>query len=1092
VNRASCLEIAAVLLILAASLVLRLLDLDAFIASDELRWTCRSIGFREALRQQDWSSTFRVGHPGVITTWLGALFIPHDDAQAVETCRATDDAKNPETAGDTPAEQTERLRELGRLLFAGRTGVALATWLCVGAIYLLARLIWGPKIALVGLILVAFDPFYLAHSRFIHLDALLASTMVLSVLSFLVSRQSSRSNRWRTAFVVLSGGIAGLACLQKSPALFLAPFVALVLVADVLRRGVSCQTVLGAVRDLALWGLVAGIVYVTLWPAMWSDPLGTLGQVLDTAIGYAEEGHEPGNFFMGRPVHDPGWAFYPVATLFRMTPLTLLGLIGGLVGMARSGKEGERRFGLAILLLYSLLFGVFMGLGKKMFDRYLLPIFPPLEIVAAAGLVWMGEALWVRLSGKLRSILSVELLVSLSALAVCLALVLPHHPYYLTYYNPLLGGSPKAREVLLMGWGEGYGEAAAYLNAQPNAQELQATVPGFPVFAALFRGETRDMRWYSIWESDYVLAYISQVQRERDKVSTTEYYNNPNVQPEYVVTLHGVDYVWIYRNEHYVEPLRYLEEHGQPAQGECLLVNGDSLIAENYRDELPVYALHAQWVPSQKAYIYWSAEQVAALVDDMARNCRKVWYVRYPEYEGETYLDVLRARAVLLERATFPHVEIGLYRLVEREIEPQQLDLRFGSLHLRGYGSTDPSPAWERDGGVVLEWETLQPLQHDYSVFLHLYDGHGQRVAQADSLVIDQSLHPTSQWEPGVSSSVLYHISIPPGIPPGTYELELGVYLFETGERLALAGSGEEAVRLGLEVGIPDEQPPVSELAIPHPVERDVIPELRLLGYDLESDAAVAGEPVTLRLYWQALADMAQAYRLQLALQGVDGEVYWRAESGLVHTDYPTTEWQPGELLHDLYPLPTDAVTATGEVTVTLNLLDEQDRPLLDRPVELARLWVQSLQPSFDVPSTIDRTWEVSFDDKIALLGYELDSGPVKPGESFHLKVYWQARREMEKNYKVFVHLYDEAGNILAQRDRMPGLGVRLTSGWQVGEVIADRFTVPVGSEVPPGRYHLAVGLYDEGTGERLAAYGPDGERLPQERVLLGEVQVEP
>jgi 4-amino-4-deoxy-L-arabinose transferase-like glycosyltransferase len=1089
-NRVSRLEIVAVLLVLATGLVLRLLDLDAFIASDELRWTCRSIGFREALRQQDWSSTFRVGHPGVITTWLGALFIPRDDAQAVETCRATDDAKNPETAGDMPAEQTERLHELGQLLFAGRTGVALATWLCVGAIYLLARLTWGPKIALVGLILVAFDPFYLAHSRFIHLDALLASTMVLSVLSFLVSRQSAKSSRWRMAFVALSGGVSGLACLQKSPAMFLAPFVALVLVADVLRNGVSRRAVLEATRDLALWGLVAGVVYVALWPAMWSDPLGTVRQVLDTAIGYAEEGHEPGNFFMGRPVYDPGWAFYPVATLFRMTPLTLLGLIGGLVGMARGGK-GERRFGLAILLLYSLLFGVFMGLGKKMFDRYLLPIFPPLEIVAAAGLVWMGEALWACAPGKLRSILSVELLVSLSTLAVCLVLVLPHHPYYLTYYNPLLGGSPKAREVLLMGWGEGYGEAAAYLNARPNAQELQATVPGFPVFAALFRGETRDMRWYSVWESDYVLAYISQVQRERDKVSTTEYYNNPNVRPEYVVTLHGVDYVWIYRNEHYVEPLRYLEEHGQPAQGECLLVNGDSLIAENYKGGLPVYAFHAQWIPSQKAYVYWSAEQVAELIDDMAGDCQKVWYVRYPEYEGETYLDVLQARAVLLERATFPHVEVGLYRLVEREVEPQQLDLRFGSLHLRGYAPTDTPPAWGRDGGVVLEWEALQPLQHDYSVFLHLYDGQGQRVAQADNLLIDQSLRPTSQWEPGVSSAVLYHIAIPPGIPPGRYELELGVYLFETGERLALADSGEKAARLELEVGVPDKQPDVSELTIPHRVERDVIPELRLLGYDLESDAVVAGKPVTLRLYWQALAKMTQAYRLQLALQGVDGEIYWQAASGLVHTDYPTTEWHPGELLQDLYSLSTGAITTTGEATITLNLLDEQDRPLLDRPVELARLWVQSLQPSFDVPSTVDRTWEVNFDDKITLLGYELDSEPVRSGESFHVKVYWQAQREMEEDYKVFVHLYDEAGNILAQQDRMPGLGVRPTSGWQTGEVVADRFTVPVGSEVPAGRYRLVIGLYNEGAG-RLAAYGPDGDRLDQDRVFIGEVEVGP
>jgi 4-amino-4-deoxy-L-arabinose transferase-like glycosyltransferase len=1088
-NRVLRLEVVVVLLILAVGLILRLTNLDAFVASDELRWVCRSIGFREALQQGDWQNTFRVGHPGVITIWLGALFIPHDDAEARETCRATDDAKHLEMVGNTPEERTEHFLELGSLLFAGRVGVALFNWLCVGAIYLLVRLVWGPKVALVSLVLVVLDPLYIAHSRFLHLDASLTSTMNLSVLSFLASRQSSILNRWCTYFVALSGGIGGLAFLQKSPALFLIPFMMLVLVADNLKNGVSRWTVLKAIRDLALWGLVAGVVYVALWPAMWSDPLGTVRQVLDTAIGYAEEGHEPGNYFMGRPVDDPGWAFYPMAMLFRLTPLTLFGLVGGLLGIVRGQKQMVHRFSLAILLLYGLLFGVFMGLGKKMFDRYLLPVFPALEIVAAAGLVWMGEALWVHLQGKLRFVLSTGLL--LIILAVQLLLVLPHHPHYLTFYNPLLGGPRQARQVLLMGWGEGYGEAAAYLNAKPNAQDLQVAVPGVPVFGPIFRGETRHLNDYAVWESDYIMAYISQVQRERDDVSITEYYNNPEVQPEYVVTLHGVDYVWIYRNDHYVEPVRYLEAQGQPAQGECLLVNGDSLIAQNYDGELPVYSLHAQWIPTEGKYVYWSVEQMARLLDDMALDCQRVWYVRYPEYEKEEYLDVLRTRAVQLKQETFPHVEIGLYQFVEPDPEGQQLDLRFGSLHLRGYSTTNPLPAWGRDGGVILEWETLRPLQEDYSVFLHLYDGHGQRVAQGDSLLVDRSLHSTSQWEPGVPDSVLYHIPIPPGIPPGKYELELGVYLLETGHRLPLGDTDETSVRLEVEVGTPDKQPDASMLNISRFVERDIVPELRLLGYSLEKDAVLVGEPVKLRLYWQALEEMQEAYRLQLALRDIDGRTYWQTEFDLVHTDYPTTEWQPGELLGDLYSLSTDEITVTGEVIVALNLLDDKGHSLLDSPMELAQLWVQSLEPSFDVPPTIDSAHTVSFGGKVALLDYELSPGPIKPGEDFHIKVYWQALKEMEESYKVFVHMYDEEGNLLAQQDRMPGLGMRPTTGWQVGEVVADRLTVPVGSEVPAGRYRVAIGLYNEGAG-RLAAYGPDGDRLEQDRLFIGEVQVGP
>ena len=57
---------------------------------------------------------------------------------------------------------------------------------------------------------------------------------------------------------------------------------------------------------------------------------------------------------------------------------------------------------------------------------------------------------------------------------------------------------------------------------------------------------------------------------------------------------------------------------------------------------------------------------------------------------------------------------------------------------------------------------------------------------------------------------------------------------------------------------------------------------------------------------------------------------------------------------------------------------------------------------------------------------------------------------------------------------------------------MADRHIVPVGDGVAAGEYSVAVGLYDETSGERLVAYGVGGERLDQDRILLGEVEVKP
>ena len=98
----------------------------------------------------------------------------------------------------------------------------------------------------------------------------------------------------------------------------------------------------------------------------------------------------------------------------------------------------------------------------------------------------------------------------------------------------------------------------------------------------------------------------------------------------------------------------------------------------------------------------------------------------------------------------------------------------------------------------------------------------------------------------------------------------------------------------------------------------------------------------------------------------------------------------------------------------------------------------------------------------------------------------------MDESYKTFVHLYDEAGSIVAQEDRVPGLGARPTTTWEKGEVVGDRLLVPIDDATPAGRYDLAIGLYDQETGQRLPAYGHQGQRLVEDRVRLGTVEIDP
>jgi len=111
----------------------------------------------------------------------------------------------------------------------------------------------------------------------------------------------------------------------------------------------------------------------------------------------------------------------------------------------------------------------------------------------------------------------------------------------------------------------------------------------------------------------------------------------------------------------------------------------------------------------------------------------------------------------------------------------------------------------------------------------------------------------------------------------------------------------------------------------------------------------------------------------------------------------------------------------------------------------------------------------VDFGEQARLLGYELPEESVRPGEALPLTLYWQALTAMDRDYSVFIHLVDDNGLIVAQRDSYPAGGNAITSGWPVGAVIPDRHIIPIPMVAPaPCKTRLLVGLYDYESGERL------------------------
>lgn len=109
--------------------------------------------------------------------------------------------------------------------------------------------------------------------------------------------------------------------------------------------------------------------------------------------------------------------------------------------------------------------------------------------------------------------------------------------------------------------------------------------------------------------------------------------------------------------------------------------------------------------------------------------------------------------------------------------------------------------------------------------------------------------------------------------------------------------------------------------------------------------------------------------------------------------------------------------------------------------------------------------------DKVVLLDYKLE-GPLRHGATIRLTLYWQALKEMEKDYTVFVHVVDEEGTVWGQWDSQPVSGERPTSGWERGEVIEDAYKISIDVEGPREGYKIKVGMYLVETGERLPTEG--------------------
>ncbi len=233
------------------------------------------------------------------------------------------------------------------------------------------------------------------------------------------------------------------------------------------------------------------------------------------------------------------------------------------------------------------------------------------------------------------------------------------------------------------------------------------------------------------------------------------------------------------------------------------------------------------------------------------------------------------------------------------------------------------------------------------------------------------------------------------------------------------------------------------------------------------------GGRIDVQVHWGSRVAPEQDYAACLNLVNSAGETA-QSHCEPLHPAWPTSRWRAGEVVIDDYTFLADLTLPPGPYSLTVGLADRSTLDLTGRAVPIGQLTVNPLRP--------DHPLQARWQDGISLHGYDLHQST----DQLDLTLYWQATREVTQSYKVFVHVLNANGEIVAQHDAIPCTWQCPTNQWLSGEIVPDPISIPlVGLGSASDQYRIAVGLYHPRTRKRLILLSPTDASQPGNRLFL-------
>jgi hypothetical protein len=275
-------------------------------------------------------------------------------------------------------------------------------------------------------------------------------------------------------------------------------------------------------------------------------------------------------------------------------------------------------------------------------------------------------------------------------------------------------------------------------------------------------------------------------------------------------------------------------------------------------------------------------------------------------------------------------------------------------------------------------------------------------------------------------------------------------------------------------------QPPASHTA--HAVFGDT---LELLGYDLESTSAAAGQTVRVTLYWRVAKPTNIALSVAVHLTGLNGRGDWGGVSSLnpgdLSTDvWPTDRYSVNTLQFNIAP---NAPPYVGELRIsvfkqpgipTLEYLKDSDG---QNSFALTSFRVDGMTNAAGDFAPLTAT-NINFGNAITLAGYQLNTNA---GGQQCIRLRWEAQADGTSDDTVMLHVLNAQNQMLNALDAPPLDGLYPTSAWRKDQVLYDTHCF----DRQPGMTTVLVGLYRQADTTRLTATTATGDRLPDDGATI-------